>query len=461
MAITITDTGNYLEFNDAGLKTHVLKPFDIDIEGGTVLIFKNDFETKRVTYANITTPSSANIGALREALIAYNNTVGGSVGSVYGGSNVNTANSSTTPLNAGATFTGEWVDVTAFSSILLVVKTDQNGTYSLQLSPDGTNIDSTLTRYYRTTQIEPPHRFSRTRKYARVVFTNTSASNQTYFRLQTILGETSPLNIPLDATVAQDYDANVVRPTDFKYEVALGRRQGATTWNKFGGNQDIDVGTETVWGYGGTFARINTASTFTVVSSNVQDILTTGTGAWNVVIYYIDANRLAASVVVPLNGTTPVVTSVTGLGINRVALYNTGSGDVNAGNITITETTGGTVQAYIIAGEGTTQQAIFFTQDSHILLVDWMHLNICKISGGGGSPRVTIKGWVYSYVSTAKYLVFNKTIDTSVENTTVLAPSQPFIVGEKSILYFEATTDINNTAVNLRFSGVEIRDIDA
>jgi hypothetical protein len=461
MAHTITDSGNYLEFNKDGVKTHVLKPFDIDIYDNTVLIFKNDFESKKVTYSEITSPASANIAALRLALIAYNNTIGASVSSVYGGSTIDTSNSSTAILNSGAVFTGEWVDVTAYNSIAISVKTDQNGTWSLQLSPDGTNIDSTLTRYYRTNQIEPPHRFSRTRKYARVVFTNTSASNQTYFRLQTILGDTSPLNIPLDATVAQDYDANVVRPTDYKYEVALGRRQGATTWNKFGGNADLDIGTETIWGYGGTFARINTASTFTVVSSSVQDILTTGTGAWNVVIYYVDANRLAATEVVPLNGTTPVVTTGTGLGINRVALYNTGSGDVNAGNITITETTGGTVQAYIAAGEGTTQQCIYFTQDSHQLLVDWLYINICKLSGGGGSPRVTIKGWAYSYVSTAKYLVFSQTIDTSVENSCELKPSQPFIVGEKSILYFEGTTDINNTSVNLRFSGIEIRDIDA
>lgn len=44
MAHTITDSGNYIEFNRDGVKTHVLKPFDIDIEGGTVLIFKNDFD---------------------------------------------------------------------------------------------------------------------------------------------------------------------------------------------------------------------------------------------------------------------------------------------------------------------------------------------------------------------------------------------------------------------------------
>jgi len=373
---------------------------------------------------------------------------------------LSTVNSTTTVLNAGATFTGEWEDVLSYQSITVTVKTDQNCTYQLQLSPDGTNVDSTLTRYYRTNQIEPPHKFSRTRKYARLVITNTSASNQTYLRAQTILGNTDELNIPCDAIVSQDYDAKVVRPTDFKYEVALGRRQGLSTWNKFGYNGDIDIGTETVWSAGGTFTRIDTASTFTVVSSSVQDTLTTGTGAWNIIIYYLDANRLAQTVVVPLNGTTPVVTTVTGLGINRASIYNTGSSDVNVGTITITATTGGTTQGQIPIGEGSTQQAIFFTQADHQFLADYLLINVNKISGGT-SPRVNVKGWVYSYVSTAKYLVLNNTIDTSVENHLEVTPSQPFVIGEKSILYFEVTTDTNNTVCSVRFSGVEVKDVDA
>lgn len=373
---------------------------------------------------------------------------------------LSTVNATTTPLNAAAVFTGAWEDVSAYASITVTVKTDQNCTYQLQLSPDGVNADSTLTRYFRTNQIEPPHKFSRTRKYARLVITNTSASNQTYLRAQTILGQTEDLNIPLDAMVSQDYDAKVVRPTDYKYEVALGRRQGATTWNKFGYNGDIDIGTETVWSAGGTFARINTASTFTVVSSSANDILTSGTGAWNIVIYYIDANRIAQTVVVPLNGTTPVVTAVTGLGINRASVYNSGSSDVNEGTITITATTGGTTQGHIPIGEGSTQQAIFFTQADHQFLADYLLINVNKLSGGT-APRINVKGWVYSYVSTAKYLVLNNTIDTSVENHLEIVPSHPFVIGEKSILYFEVTTDQNNTVCSVRFSGVEVRDVDA
>jgi hypothetical protein len=372
---------------------------------------------------------------------------------------VSVANSSTVALAAGDTFTGAWEDVSKYESIILSVKTDQNGIYRLELSSDKLTTESTLTRYYRTNQIEPPHRFSRTRKFARVVFINTSASNQTTFKLQTIFGSVVALNIPLDAIVAQDYDATVTRPTSFNYEVALGRRQGSTTWNKFGYNSDVDIGTEAVWAYGGTFTRLVTASTFSVVSSSAQDILTSGTGAWNVIVYYVDSNWTAKTAIVPLNGTTPVVTTWKAIGINRVAVYNSGSGDVNAGNITLTATTGGSVQAYLPTGEGTTQQSIYFVQKDHQSLIDWMTINVNKVSGS--SPRVTVKCWVYSNVSTAKYLVFNATIDAGVENNVEYKPSQPFIVGEKSVVWFEATTDVNNTTIAQRFSLIEVKDVDA
>lgn len=369
---------------------------------------------------------------------------------------VSLSNNHSTLIVASGSFTGEWEDVAKYDSLVVAVKTDQNGEFEIQFSPDGVNQDSTLTRYYHTTHIEAPQRFTITRQYFRILFTNTSVTDQTYFRLQCLLGDRGNLNSPTDSKLPQDFDATLVRPTDFKYEVALGRRQGYTTWNKFGHNDDIDVGTETVWSNGGIFARIDVASTFTIACSDAADTATTGTGAWNVVIDYIDENRFAQSLVVPLNGLTDVVTTITGLGINRAAIYNSGSADSNVGSITITETTGGTVQALIEPGTGVTHQCIYFTQTGHTLLVDWMHINVNKIASGG-SPTVQIEGWVYSYVSDAKYLVYFDTIDAATTNIISLVPSQPFVIGEQSIFWLDATTDKADTVVSARFSGIESR----
>lgn len=371
---------------------------------------------------------------------------------------ISNANSSATLLASGATFTGTAEDVSGYDSLVVAVKTDQNGTLTVQFSNDGTNWDSTLTRYYRTAQIEAPHRFTITRKFARVTFTNSSASSQTYLRLQTSFGDKTALNAPADSVLAQDYDATVVRPTDYRFEVALGRRQGATLWNKFGYNADVDTGTEVVASWGGTFTPMTTARTLSVVSTSTADA-SGGTGANSLIVYGVDANREAQTVVVTLNGTTPVVTTETWLGVNRMAIYVSGSGQVNAGTITATATTDATTQAQIPIGVGTSQQCIFFTQPNHQALIEW--LTVTTLRQSAQNPVVTVKAWVYSAVSGSKYEVFRINIDTAVSNDIELAPPLPFPVGESSCFWLEATTDRDNTIVSARFSLVECRDADA
>lgn len=365
-------------------------------------------------------------------------------------------NSSTSILTASSVFTGEWVDVGKYSDIVVSLTTDQDGTYSIQFSPDGVNLDSTLTRQYRTDQINVPHRFTVTRKYYRVVFTNTSSSDQTYFRLQSHYGKYTNLNAPIDGTLSQDFDAIAVRPTDYRDEIALGLRQGKILWHKWGYNEDVDTGSdEVVWSEGGNFTFLTTASTLSLVSTDANDV-DGGTGAHGVVLYGLDENRKSQTEVVLLNGTTPVVTTSTWLGINRMALFRSGSSQVNAGKLTATAVTGSSIQAAMPIGEGTTQQAIFFTQAGHTALATGLLINALK-QAGGSSPKLTIKAWVLSFVSNSKYEVFRYNIDTSVENHLDYPPEDRFPISEKSVLYFTASTDTNNTTVGLRYSVIESR----
>lgn len=374
---------------------------------------------------------------------------------------IDSNNSTTTPLNAAAVFTGTATLITQYSNIVIAVATDQDGTYTIQFSPDGTNWDSTLTRYYRTAQINVPHRFSRTRGYYRVVFTNTSASNQTYLRLQTVIGEAGDLNIPIDATMSQDYDSISVRPTEFHTEVALGRRQGYTTWNKFGYNTDVDIGTEIIASFGGTFQFLTTGETISIVSTSVDDDgAPAGTGVNSIVVYGVDASWNEQTVVYTMNGTTPVVSAESWIGINRVAVYLSGSGRTNAGTITITSTGLGYTMAQMPLGTGVTQQMIFYIADNHNYLAQWLHFNVIKI-GSGTEPEVTFLGQVYSAVNNTIQEVFRGYIDGAKANDLDINTPIPFPIGEKSILYFTATTNQNNTSLSGRFSGELIRNIDA
>lgn len=164
-------------------------------------------------------------------------------------------NSSTTPLSAAATFTGTGVDVLPYASVVVAVKTDQAGTLYIEFSPDNTNWDSSLS-FSVAASTNEVHRISVTRRYCRVRFTNTSASNQTYFRLQTMAGSQSALTSALNSVIQSDSDATTVRPLDFNLMVAEGLYQNRNNTVKDGINFDIDSGSvpEDITNEGGVYA---------------------------------------------------------------------------------------------------------------------------------------------------------------------------------------------------------------
>lgn len=127
--------------------------------------------------------------------------------------------------------------------------------------------------------------------------------------------------------------------------------------DKFGKNADVDDVWEDIWNAGGTITLLTSPSTFTVTSTGVDT--SGGTGARTIVIEGLDSTWAAQSVEVTLDSTTPPVTAETWLRLNRAYVVDVGSGGVNANEIVITATTGGSTQGDILAGEGQTQKAIY------------------------------------------------------------------------------------------------------
>lgn len=246
-----------------------------------------------------------------------------------------------------------------------------------------------------------------------------------------------------------DYTANSLED-----DAALGKRSDVTVWNKFGYNLDVDTASEElIASYGGSINIMTSADTLDVVSSSTNDTAA-GTGVRAVYIIGIDENSVEQEELVSMNGTTPVTTSNQWLGINRVYAISAGSGGSAAGTITIDDTSNSVgVQATIPQGSNVTQQCLFHVPISKTFLAKWLVLNGRKLSGGGGSPRITFKGYSYSRVTGMTYEIFRAKIDTDVENNIEYSPNVPFPVGGREVLYFTATTDTNNTAVNCRFSG--------
>lgn len=242
---------------------------------------------------------------------------------------------------------------------------------------------------------------------------------------------------------------------DYKHQVALGNIDGSAVWNKFGYNSDIDTAApEVVASFGGSINIMTSSDTLDVVSDDATDD-SGSTGATSVLITGIDENHAYQIEVVTMDGLTTVTTTNSWLGVNRVVVLSSGTNGSNAGNITIDDTAGtvGT-QAYIPAGDSTTQQMIFHTEINKTFLMEDIILNALKISGGGGSPRITFKGFSYSRVTETTYEVFRMNLDTSLENSIIIRQNAPLVFTGREVIYFTAETDVNNTEVSGRFTGL-------
>ncbi len=361
-----------------------------------------------------------------------------------------TVNSSTAVLDSTATFTGTG-EQNSLPDVMVQVKTDLEGVLYCEFSSDGTNWDTSLSFNYNPNRINPPHIFVKGSRYFRVRFVNSETSTQSYLRLYTYYGAFQKLTAPINGTLSENYDAIVTRPTDYKSEVANGKRQGRTLWNKFGYNNDVDTGTEVIASWGGTFIPLTTATTLTIASTSVNDT-SGGTGCNSIVVYGIDANRDEQIEVITMNGTTNVVTASTWLGINRVAMFLCGSGKVNDGTINVTATTGGSTMAQMPLNGGVTQQCIFHIPRNYTFNAEWLWINVINKSK---NAELTIKFWVYSEINNGNQEVFKVDIDTAASTEPIEAnPSLPFPISESSVCWLECTSDTNNIIVNARFSGI-------
>ena len=230
--------------------------------------------------------------------------------------------------------------------------------------------------------------------------------------------------------------------------------------NKFGYNTDIDTGgEETIASFGGAFDPstqvMSTAQQFTIVYDNATDGEGT-TGALMLQFSYIDENFNSATAFHTLGNTGGDITTFSGYGINRVVVVAFGGDIYNNNDITIAATVDATTQAMIPAQKSVTQQCIYHTPINRTLKLNYLELSVLKLTGGGGSPVVNLIGYSYSRVTGGRYAVIDIEIDTSIENNIPRSYNEPIIFTGREVIYFEATTDKDNTKVSMRFSGVEV-----
>lgn len=167
---------------------------------------------------------------------------------------VDSNNSTSTPLNVGATFTGTATDVSDYNALVFSCKTDQVGTIYAEFSTDGTNWDSSLP-FEVYAGVNEVHRLTISKQYFRIRLTNDSASNQTYLRCQVLLGSFVALTSALNSTIYDDADATTVRPLDFNLMVAEGLYYDRNNTIKDGYTPTMGTGavTQDLWTTSGAY----------------------------------------------------------------------------------------------------------------------------------------------------------------------------------------------------------------
>lgn len=144
----------------------------------------------------------------------------------------------------------------------------------------------------------------------------------------------------------------------YELSVGLGLVPGVRRVAALGNNPDVDAGPEDIWSGGGVYPWMTGATALEIVSDNAADAAA-GTGARTVLVNGLDAVWEEVSQTVTLNGLTPVALVTPLYRIQSALIMSAGSGQVNAGNISVRDAGGGTVRALIPVGYGITRQSQF------------------------------------------------------------------------------------------------------
>jgi len=365
-------------------------------------------------------------------------------------------NTTTDPLASGETYVGAWD--TCPDGMTVSMLTDQPGTLYFDFSNDAVNSDSTfpVQGFSVAANIHEYHNAKANGRYVRVRFVNDDDGDQTFFRLYTYFGPYANGNAALNQSVGLDSDATLSRPTDFQDEVRRGLRLGVEGWNKFGYRDSLTDGTEQIiWAASpNTPTILTTASTFTIAYDGTGGGSTDGagtTGATQLTFYYIDADGNPAIAAHTLGTDGSDVTSFSGLGINRVAVSSNGGLTYNASDITITATTGGSVQAVVPALGGVTQQAPYHVGAAYTGVAEWLYFNV---QTANKAKTVAVRGYAYNRNINGRFEVFRGSIDTSVNLELSITDPVKFRLNPSDVLYFTANAAGGGAAASIicRFS---------
>lgn len=216
-----------------------------------------------------------------------------------------------------------------------------------------------------------------------------------------------------------------------------------------GNNPDVDTDTvpEDVWSGGGVYPWMTANTSLEIVSGSVNDAAA-GTGARTVMINGLNDSYEPVTQTVTLNGTTPVALPTQMFRINNALILTSGTGQVNAGVITIRDAGAGTTRAIIPLGYGITRQSQYTVRAGYTLQIVSSLFNVQR---QGADPGATVAVWTRGSNGT-----YRMPLEITVSTNPYRHDGVPgIIVTEKTDFGFRCTAVKNaNTDISASWLGV-------
>jgi hypothetical protein len=247
---------------------------------------------------------------------------------------------------------------------------------------------------------------------------------------------------------------------EFYLEIAKGNVPGHSIVNKFGINQDIDssVNYEVIWdGGGSTYKGFDAtgAEQVEAFSSSADDTNTTGTGAWTLEIYGLDANYALQNETLNMAGTGVTRTVNNYIRVHRAVVRTAGTGGANAGVITVRQvTTFANVFIDMIAGYNQSMVACYTIPAGKTgYLLDWF---VTLAGRTNADVEARLRERPDGEVFQVKEQVSLQGAGSSSGPRSYTLPKGPF--NAKSDILIEASADTNDTVVSAGFSLLLVDD---
>jgi hypothetical protein len=229
----------------------------------------------------------------------------------------------------------------------------------------------------------------------------------------------------------------------FDLQVARGQIQGHSTVNIYGYGAAITTATIPAWENATAYTFPATATTMNLVSTVNTGGDKTGT---RILIQGLDANYVAISESLTLNGTTVVVTTKSYLRINSISVASVTAGAAPTGVITLKDLTNTTTYAQIAASFGRSQMSIYTVPAGNTFYLS--RINGYTSANGSSADFVTYSNTTYSSTGVVQY-----TQQAPFTNSYQSQRVMPRGFAEKTDIVLRFKTSANTYVVSIALEG--------